>query len=443
MKKSEENKAGKQGKIVEGFSQWPKKKKIDWIDGSLSGNEKDLYQELSSYWHDGEEEQSLFEGFSENTVSNFHLPYGIAPNFLINNNMYAVPMVTEESSVVAAASSAAKFWARRGGVKTKVLGTVKNGHISFLWLDKRATLESKMPGWIAEMKAAVKPVTQSMEKRGGGIREVALKCIDEASGIYQLFVKFETCDSMGANFINTVLEEMASKLEVLMSVNCAGGEVLLSILSNYNPECLVLAELECPIQALGEFPGGMDAEAFAHRFHMAVTVALKDTYRAVTHNKGIMNGVDAVALATANDFRAIESGAHAYACRDGQYRSLSRCTLENNQFHFSMEIPLAVGTVGGLTRLHPLARRSLEILGRPDAQELMQIMAAVGLVQNFAAVKSLVTSGIQSGHMRMHLRNILQENKIPEQFHNQICQHFLDHKVSVSAVKDYYRELSK
>lgn len=443
MKKTKQKKAGNQKEIVEGFSQWSKKKKIDWIEQTLPENAQGLFNELSSYWHGTEKEQALFDGFSENTISNFHLPYGIAPNFLINEKMYAVPMVTEESSVVAAASSAAKYWAKRGGVRTAVIGTVKNGHISFMWQNGREQLEQLMPAWIEQLKQAVKNLTFSMQKRGGGIEDVLLKCIDEEAGIYQLFVKFETCDSMGANFINTVLEEMSGKLENLMSANCVNGEVVLSILSNYNPECLVRAEVSCEIAHLGNFPGGMTSMEFAKRFKTAVDIAVNDIYRAVTHNKGIMNGVDAVALATANDFRAIESGAHAYACRDGRYRSLSSCEIKENQFHFNIEIPLAVGTVGGLTRLHPLAKRSLDILGRPDARELMQIMAAVGLIQNFAAIKSLVTSGIQSGHMRMHLRNILQQNKIPEQYHNEICRHFQDHKVSVSAVKDYFRELTK
>jgi hydroxymethylglutaryl-CoA reductase len=442
MKKTENNTTGKQD-IVEGFSQWTKKEKIDWINKSMPSDNQDLYLELSSYWHDAQEQQALFEGFSENTISNFHLPYGIAPNFLINNEMYAVPMVTEESSVVAAASSAAKFWAKRGGIRSKVLGTIKNGHISFIWQDSREQLEALVPFWIDQMKETIVPLIESMVKRGGGIEEIELKCLDESKGIYQFFVKFETCDSMGSNFINTVLEEMSSKLEMLLSKHCANGEVVLSILSNYNPECLVKAELQCPIEDLGDFTGGMHASDFARRFKVAVDIALNDIYRAVTHNKGIMNGIDAVALATANDFRAIESGAHAYACRDGHYRSLSTCELKDGLFHFSLEIPLAVGTIGGLTRLHPLARRSLEILGRPDARQLMKIMAAVGLIQNFAAVKSLVTSGIQTGHMRMHLRNILQQNKIPQKYHNQICRHFKEHKVSVSAVRDYYRELSK
>lgn len=442
MKKTGEDKSGNQ-KIVEGFSQWTKEKKIDWINQFYAENSIELYRELSSYWHDTAEEQELFDRFSENTISNFHLPYGIAPNFKINDKIYAVPMVTEESSVVAAASSAAKFWAKRGGASCEVLGTLKNGHISFVWKDGRERLEALMSDWISEIEKSVQAVTQSMEQRGGGLEELTLKCIDEASGIYQLFAKFETCDSMGANFINTVLEEMAGKLEALMSANCAGAELVLSILSNYNPECLVRARLQCPIEDLGNFPGGMNPQDFARRFKMAVDIAQSDTYRAVTHNKGIMNGVDAVALATANDFRAIESGVHAYACRDGKYRSLSKCELKDGQFYFDLEIPLALGTVGGLTRLHPLARLSLDILGQPDARELMQIMGAVGLVQNFAAVKSLVTSGIQSGHMRMHLRNILFQNQIPEQYHNQICRHFQDNKVSVSAVKDYYRELTK
>jgi hydroxymethylglutaryl-CoA reductase len=181
----------------------------------------------------------------------------------------------------------------------------------------------------------------------------------------------------------------------------------------------------------------MDAEALARRFAMAVRIAQIDPYRATTHNKGIYNGIDAVVLATGNDFRAIEACGHTYACRDGQYRSLSSCELRDNFFHFELKIPLAMGAVGGLTALHPLARKSLEILGNPSAEELMCITAAVGLAQNFAAVRSLITTGIQQGHMKMHLTNILNHLQATEEEAAAAQFHFQRETVSFSAVRSF------
>ena len=232
---------------------------------------------------------------------------------------------------------------------------------------------------------------------------------------------------MGANFINSILEELAQVLKhKLEKIN-----VIMCILSNFTPDCVVECSVECPIDDLGTFAGGMSAREFASRFAKGVRIAQVDPSRAVTHNKGIMNGIDAVVLATGNDFRAIEACAHAYASRDGQYRSLSSVSLENDTFKFSLKIPLAVGTVGGLTSLHPLAKTSLAILNHPSSSELMQVIAAVGLAQNFGAVKSLVTTGIQKGHMKLHLLNIFNQLGASQDQIEKGKIHFAD-KVSVS-----------
>jgi hydroxymethylglutaryl-CoA reductase len=209
--------------------------------------------------------------------------------------------------------------------------------------------------------------------------------------------------------------------------------VVMCILSNYTPQCIVRASVEC---AIAEFHHE-EAAFYAEKFRKAVRIAQLDPYRAVTHNKGIMNGIDSVVLATANDFRAIEACAHAFAARDGQYRSLSDCKIENGRFKFWIDMPLAVGTVGGLTSLHPLAKLSMQILGNPSAAELMQIIAVVGLAQNFGAVRSLVTTGIQRGHMKMHLTNILNHlQATPEQATAAVA--FFDHKmVSFTAVRTF------
>ena len=210
----------------------------------------------------------------------------------------------------------------------------------------------------------------------------------------------------------------------------------MAILSNYTPDCTARAWVECPVAAFGDLNGASGSE-LAEKFNIAVRIARIDPYRATTHNKGIFNGIDAVAIATGNDFRAIEAGGHAYAARDGQYRSLSSCAIQNGNFRFELEIPLPLGTVGGLTSIHPLAKLSLEMLGNPSARELMMIIATMGLAQNFAAVRSLVTSGIQKGHMKMHLGNILAQLNATEPEAVAARNHFSDKTISFNSVREF------
>lgn len=433
-----------QEKQVTGFSKWSKQEKLRWVAAAFSGSPDEAIAEMSSFWHPDERLQRILDGFSENTVSNFHVPYGIAPNFSINGRMYAVPMVIEESSVVAAASSAAKYWLDRGGFHAEVLGTVKLGQVHFSWPGEASRLRRVFPQLEQQLRTDATYLTANMERRGGGILGIELLDLtDKEPHLYQLRVSFETCDSMGANFINSVLEEFATTLEEFIK-NCRElspaereVEIIMAILSNYTPECLVSAWVECPVEQLGELSQEADARQMAERFRKAVRIAQIDPYRAATHNKGIFNGIDAVVLATANDFRAVEACAHTYAARDGQYRSLSHCRIEDGIFRFQLDVPLALGSVGGLTKLHPLAARSLEILGHPSASELMMIVASVGLAQNFAAVRSLVTTGIQHGHMRMHLMNILNHLGAAEAEIQAACKYFADKVVSFSAVRDF------
>ena len=260
---------------------------------------------------------------------------------------------------------------------------------------------------------------------------------------YQLKVSFETVDSMGANFINSVLEEFARILKEFLvksprfqdeEKDC---EIIMSILSNYTPDCLVRAWVECDVKDLIINENEMGPDRFAWKFQKAVEIAMVDEHRAATHNKGIFNGIDALALATGNDFRAIEAGAHTYACRNGKYQSLTELTLENGIFHYELKVPLALGTVGGLTSLHPMARFSLEMLGNPSARELMMIAAAAGLANNFGAVKSLVTKGIQVGHMKMHLFNILNFYAATQEEKQKAVEYFKNHKVSFKSVTDF------
>lgn len=439
-----------QDKVKAGFSKLSKKDKLKWVAQQFADSPESAERDFTNFRLSDESLQRVFDGFSENTISNFILPYGVAPNLLINGRLYTVPMVIEESSVVAAASSAAKYWLDRGGFHTTILSTQKVGQVHFSWAGDHQLMMSVVDELREYLLRDVVHLTANMEKRGGGVTGISLLDYTHLEAdYYQLRVTFETCDSMGANFINSVLEEFGNGLERFVAEHPAfeGGsrevDIVMAILSNYTPECLVRAWVECPVSDLSEGQFEKETPLFAEKFAKAVRIAHIDPYRAVTHNKGIFNGIDAVVLATANDFRAIEACGHAYAARDGQYRSLSYCTIENGIFRFWLDIPLAVGTVGGLTRLHPLAARSLEMLGNPSATELMGIIAVTGLAQNFAALRSLVTTGIQQGHMKMHLTNILNHLGAAEAEMEAAFLNFSDKVITFTAVRDFIETLRK
>ncbi|WP_445958010.1 hydroxymethylglutaryl-CoA reductase, degradative [Yeosuana sp.] len=434
-------------KSISGFSKLSKSKKIDWIVKTYFANNQEAKRILEQYWHIDEKIQQLHDEFIENTISNYYLPLGVAPNFLINGTLYAIPMAIEESSVVAAASKAAKFWQDRGGFKTQVISTTKIGQVHFMYFGNPDTLKSYFDHIKPQLLKDVKPITKNMEQRGGGILDIELRNkTNDIDGYYQLHVSFETLDAMGANFINSCLEQLAKtfKTDALVFKEFSSEEkdiqIVMSILSNYVPDCLVRAEVSCSIEDLNE-DKNISAEEFASKFVRAVAIAEVEPYRAVTHNKGIMNGIDAVVLATGNDFRAVEAGIHAYASRNGKYSSLTHAKIENGMFYFWMEIPLALGTVGGLTGLHPLVKLSLELLHNPSAKELMQIVAVAGLAQNFAALKSLTTTGIQKGHMKMHLMNILNQFQANDFEKASIIEYFKSHTVSHNAVVDAIKNL--
>jgi hydroxymethylglutaryl-CoA reductase len=285
-------------------------------------------------------------------------------------------------------------------------------------------------------------ITANMEKRGGGV--ISMELVDKSSELknyYQLEVRFETIDSMGANFINSCLEEYAAVLREFVNESGLFEEqdlqVVMSILSNYTPECLVKTWVECDTSAFDTIDESMSGEEFAKKFKMAVDIATIDVYRATTHNKGIFNGIDSVVLATGNDFRAVEACGHAYASRTGKYRSLTSIELDDQKFRYSLTLPISLGTVGGLTSLHPMAKLSLAILGNPNARELMEIASAIGLANNFGALKSLTTKGIQVGHMKMHLFNILNVFNATESEKDLAVEYFKKNKVSHSAVQTF------
>ena len=414
-------------KKVSGFSKFTKEEKINWLANTFLSNNKEATTILKKYWNEDQHLQELHDEFIENTISNFYIPYAIAPNFMINGKPYVLPMAIEESSVVAAASLVAKFWSGRGGFKTEVISTTKVGHVHFMYDGNFTDLRQYFSAIKEKLIKATGPITSNMRERGGGIIDIALKNkTNKLKNYYQLHVTFETKDSMGANFINSCLERIAdvfSKDDI---------EIVMSILSNYIPECLVRAEVSCKVEDLDK----RNASDFAQKFYQAVQIAQVEPYRAVTHNKGIMNGIDAVVIATGNDFRAVGAGAHSYASRSGQYKSLTNCTIDNNVFRFWIEIPLALGTVGGLTALHPLAKLSLEMLQNPSAEELMQIVAVAGLAQNFAALKALTTTGIQHGHMKMHLQNILNQLGATKEEKKIILSYFKERQVTYNTATE-------
>jgi hydroxymethylglutaryl-CoA reductase len=439
----------KRERIIKGFSKLLKEDKLKLV-AEYFENPGEVIELLKSFWHTDEDKQKLFDEFSENTISNFYIPYGIAPNVIINGHNYLVPMVIEESSVVAAASAAAKFWSERGGFKSEIISTRKIGQVHFNWAGKPDVLQKLMPQLRKVLLDSTKELTANMKKRGGGILDIELiDMTHELPDYYQLMVRFETVDSMGANFINSVLEEFGQGLKVFMAEQIQlpdahrQCEIIMAILSNYTPECLVRSWVECDLKELDNVDEKLNGEAFARKFERAVQIAHTDIYRATTHNKGIYNGIDAVAIATGNDFRAIEAAGHAYAARNGRYASLSWIEIDENHFRFILEVPLALGTVGGLTSLHPLAKQSLELLGNPTAKELMMITSVMGLANNFSAVKSLTTKGIQAGHMKMHLYNILNHFRANDAEKDAAVAYFKDQKVSFSSVGQYIASLRK
>ena len=433
-------------KVIKGFSKLSKEAKIEWITKEYLNDDKEYVNLLKSYWHEDSKVQKIHDEFIENTITNFYIPFGIAPNFLINDKVYCVPMAIEESSVVAAASKNASFWMERGGFKSTVISTTKIGHVHFAWYGEYEVLKNFFNSIKQKFFDETKQITKNMNERGGGILEIELvNRADLEPNYYQLQAKFETCDAMGANFINSLLEKFSKILTREISSSNLREEdkkivIIMCILSNYTPECIVRCEVNCRVEELSNDPS-IKSEEFAKKFEQAIHVANIEPYRATTHNKGIFNGIDAVVIATGNDFRAVEACGHTYASKSGQYRSLSNVEIKDGKFRFWIDLPISVGTVGGLTTLHPMVRFSYKLLGNPNSKNLMEIIAAVGLAQNFGAIRSLVTTGIQKGHMKMHLLNILNQLGADKNEVEKTKDYFKDKVVEHSAVVNYFKEL--
>ena len=337
----------------------------------------------------------------ENAVGIYSLPFAIAPNFIIDGDELFMPLVIEEPSVVAAMAHAAKIVRSGGGFSTGSTRPVMIGQIQLLDVPYPDAAIIRIEALKPELLAKLKHLHPTIRRLGGGPLDLQVRKLEDTPAGPMLIVHLlmDTRDAMGANAINTAAETLAPELEAITE-----GRSLLRILSNLSDQRRAWASCRVPVGALEtpELPG----EEVAQGIFEANAFALADPYRAATHNKGVFNGIDAVALATGQDWRAIEAGGHAWAARDGQYRALTDWYVEDNHLLGYLEMPLAVGTVGGLTKYHPGARLALKLLGSPDARRLSQIMVAAGLAQNLAALRALVTEGIQKGHMALHAKRL-------------------------------------
>ena len=341
---------------------------------------------------------SIADQLTENVLSTFDLPFSLAPYFLINGRDYVLPMVTEEPSVVAAASFAAKLIQRSGGFTTQVhqrqmIGEIALSDVKDVEMATKRILEDKET--LLQLANEAYP---SIVKRGGGARDL---WVENKGDFLIVYLAVDPKEAMGANMLNTMLEALTDRIQEL-----SGGQALMAILSNLATRSLVSARCAIDFKALSRNPE--EAIEIAHRMELASQLAQVDPYRAATHNKGIFNGIDALVLATGNDWRAIEAGAHTYAAQSGSYKGLSHWTShpEEKKLYGEITLPMPVATKGGSIGLNPTVQVSHRLLGEPSAIELAGIIASLGLAQNFAALKALVTTGIQAGHMKLQARSL-------------------------------------
>ncbi len=338
----------------------------------------------------------------ENAVGLFSLPLGIAQNFIVNGKSVLVPMVVEEPSVVAAVSFMAKLAQSTGGFRAWMSSQEMIGQVQLLDLADIDAAQNLIETHKPELLQQASALNPGLTRHGGGIRDLEVRQIEESpiGPFLVVHLILDVQDAMGANMVNTAVESLAPLLEQL-----TGARAHLRILSNLSDRRLASAEVRLPAEVLAF--EGYSGEQVRDGVMEAWAFAEADPYRAATHNKGIMNGVDAVLLATGNDWRAVEAGAHAYAARDGRYKSLSTwTTTEDGSLKGSLTLPLAIGIVGGSTRVHPGVRTNLKLMGVQCVSDLGEIIAAVGLAQNLAALRALATEGIQKGHMRLHARQV-------------------------------------
>ena len=380
----------KKSSQISGFYKLPVNERVKVIKkfANLDDNETKL---LSSCL-----DTSIANRMIENVLGSFEIPLGIAVNFKINGKDYLIPMATEETSVVAAASNAAKLARIKGGFKTECTESLMIGQIQILHMDDIVGAAQKLMSKKKEILALANEQDKVLVKFGGGAKDIEVRILDSEIGkMIVVHLVVDVRDAMGANAVNTMCEALTPMMEEI-----TGGKVRLRIISNLADKRIAKAKAVFDKEKMG---GEHVVDAFLESYNLAAV----DPYRAATHNKGIMNGIDALIIATGNDFRAIEAGAHAYAARNGQYTSLSRYYKDKNgNLVGELELPMAVGIIGGAGNIHPKAKVCKKILGIKTAKELAEIVVSVGLAQNFAAVFALSTVGIQKGHMSLHAKNI-------------------------------------
>ncbi len=370
----------------------------------------------------------------ENAVGTTVLPLGIATNFVINGKEYLIPMAIEEPSVIAAASHAAKIAGARGGFTASADDSLMIGQIQVVGLQDPTNAGEAVLRAKERILEAANARSRTLAKMGAGAKDLAFRVLDTESGRMLIIeITVDVRDAMGANVVNTMCEAAAPVIEEI-----TGGRVLLRILSNYATKRLARAESVFSKEELG---GGRVVDDIL----LAYAFAAADQYRCTTHNKGVMNGIIAVANATGQDTRALEAGAHSYACRDGGYKPLTRWSKDNNgDLVGRIELPLAVGTVGGVASVHPVAKACLKILRIRSAQELACVMASAGLAQNLAALRALVSEGIQRGHMRLHARNIAMSAGATGKLVDAVAERISDEgNVSLHRAREVLRELTK
>lgn len=344
---------------------------------------------------------TVADQLSENVVGTFSLPYSLVPEVLVNGQEYTVPYVTEEPSVVAAASYASKIIKRAGGFTAQVHERQMIGQVALYQVDDLDLAQEKIASKKAKLLELANQAYPSIVKRGGGARDLHVEQIKGETDFLVVYLHVDTQEAMGANMLNTMLEALKPVLEELSQ-----GQSLMGILSNYATDSLVTASCRIAFRYLSRQKD--QGREIAEKITLASQFAQADPYRAATHNKGIFNGVDAILIATGNDWRAIEAGAHAFASRDGRYQGLSQWTLdlEREELVGEMTLPMPVATKGGSIGLNPRVALSHELLGNPSAKELAQLIVSIGLAQNFAALKALVSTGIQQGHMKLQAKSL-------------------------------------
>ncbi len=411
---------------VSGFYKFPVEKRLEFVK-NFSNLTKEEIKTLSSCLDINTADRMI-----ENVLGTFELPLGISVNFRINGKDYLIPMAIEESSVVAAASNAAKIARIHGGFTTESTTPLMIGQLQILNIDDIAKAAQNILNHKNEILHLANAQDKILVDLGGGAKDLEVRILDSPLGkmiVTHLIV--DVRDAMGANAVNTMCEAVAPMLQEI-----TGGKIRLKILSNLADKRLVKAK------AIFD-KGKMGGESVVDAFIESYTLASIDPYRAATHNKGIMNGIDSLIIATGNDFRAIEAGAHAYAARNGQYTSLTSYYKDDNgNLVGEIELPLAIGIVGGAASMHPKARLCRKILGVTTAQELAEIVASLGLAQNFAAVYALSTVGIQKGHMSLHAKNIAVMAGAKEDQIDKVAEQMIkEKKIKLDRAKEILKEI--